>query len=165
MGKICRRLRCDSEHKARSIKHGWMSLVWKNLTGPHKALTSTPSNTAEVNCNGDCEPGFLIQNQCLTSQMLCWINGQKSPQKHYKIKWKAFESSGSHYSCKMGTKPILRSMYLDCNVLVTVGLMQYICPYSVTVVRESKFTSVPQIKVSAFSRDKTCLRCLKTLPR
>ncbi len=26
-------------------RHGWGSLGWKNLTGPHRALTSTPSST------------------------------------------------------------------------------------------------------------------------
>ncbi len=56
------------------------------------------------------------------------------------------------------------SMYSDCNVLVPVGLMQYFRPYSVTIVRKVNLRLYPQIKVSAFSRDKTCLRCLKMLP-
>uniref|UniRef100_A0A0E9SY19 Uncharacterized protein n=1 Tax=Anguilla anguilla TaxID=7936 RepID=A0A0E9SY19_ANGAN len=31
--------------------------VWKNLTGLHKALTSTPSKTTGINCEPNCEPG------------------------------------------------------------------------------------------------------------
>ncbi len=71
----------DSTCKQGLLRHGWMSLVWKNSTGPHKALTLTPSNTFGMNWNGDCEPGFLVQ-QCLTSQMHYWMNAQKFQQKH-----------------------------------------------------------------------------------
>jgi len=37
-----------------------MSLAWKILTGLHKALTSTPLNTFEVNSNEDFELGPLV---------------------------------------------------------------------------------------------------------
>ncbi len=43
-------------HKASSIKK-WFSL---DLTGLHRALTSTPSNT-------DCEPDLITQHQCWTA--------------------------------------------------------------------------------------------------
>jgi hypothetical protein len=36
--------------------------VWKNLTGLHRALTSTPSNTFGINWNTDCEPGLIAQH-------------------------------------------------------------------------------------------------------
>uniref|UniRef100_A0AAZ3SGF1 Uncharacterized protein n=1 Tax=Oncorhynchus tshawytscha TaxID=74940 RepID=A0AAZ3SGF1_ONCTS len=39
-------------------RNGLSRLVWKNLTGLHKALTSTSSNTFGVNWNIDCEPGL-----------------------------------------------------------------------------------------------------------
>ena len=51
-------------HKARSRS------VWKNLTGLHRALISTPSNTFGMNWNTDCKPGLIAQHQCLTSRML-----------------------------------------------------------------------------------------------
>ena len=44
--------------------------VWKNLTGPHRALTSSPSNTFGINWNADCEPGLIAQHQSPTSLML-----------------------------------------------------------------------------------------------
>uniref|UniRef100_A0AAZ3RZJ4 Transposase Tc1-like domain-containing protein n=1 Tax=Oncorhynchus tshawytscha TaxID=74940 RepID=A0AAZ3RZJ4_ONCTS len=34
-------------------RHGWCRSVWKNLTGLHRALTSTPSNTFGMNWNTD----------------------------------------------------------------------------------------------------------------
>ena len=48
-----------------------------NLTGLHRALTTTPSNTFRMNWNADCEPGLITQHQCLTSLMLLWLNGSK----------------------------------------------------------------------------------------
>ena len=54
--------------------------VWKNLTGLHRALTSTPSDTFEMNWNANCEPGLTAQHQCPTSPMLLWLNGSKTPQ-------------------------------------------------------------------------------------
>ena len=55
-------------------------LVWKNLTGLHRALTSTPSNTFGMNWDVDCELGLIAQHQCPTSLMLLWLNGSKSLQ-------------------------------------------------------------------------------------
>lgn len=43
-------------------RHGLMSLVWKNLTRPHRAMTSTPMNIFGMNWNGDCEAGLLVQH-------------------------------------------------------------------------------------------------------
>ena len=67
-------------HKARSIQKCLSRLVWKNLTGLQRALTSTPLNTFRMNWNGDCEPGLIVQHQCPTSLMLLWLNGSKSLQ-------------------------------------------------------------------------------------
>lgn len=39
-------------HKEMSSSH------WCTRTDLHRALTSTPSNTSEINCNGECESGF-----------------------------------------------------------------------------------------------------------
>ena len=69
-----------TRHKARSIQKCLSRLVWKNLTGLQRALTSTPLNTFRRNWNGDCEPGLIAQHQCPTSPMLLWLNGSKSPQ-------------------------------------------------------------------------------------
>ena len=52
-------------------RNGLLRLVWKNLTGLHRALTSTTSNTFRMNCNADCEPGLITQHQCLTSLCSC----------------------------------------------------------------------------------------------
>ena len=35
--------------------------VWKNFTGLHRALTSTQSNTFEINWNSDSEPDLITQ--------------------------------------------------------------------------------------------------------
>ena len=65
-------------------RNGLSRSMWKNLTGLHRALTSTPSNTfgspihrhkcvksnGGMNWNGDCEPGLIVQHQCTTSLML-----------------------------------------------------------------------------------------------
>ena len=40
-------------------RNGLLRLVWKNLTGLHRGLTSTPSNTFGMNWNTDCEPGLI----------------------------------------------------------------------------------------------------------
>ena len=71
-------------------RNGLLSSVSKNLTGLHRALTSTPSNTFGINWNADGEPGLIAQHQCLTSLMLLWLNGSKSQQQCSNIQWKAF---------------------------------------------------------------------------
>ena len=48
-------------------RYGLLRSVQKNLTGLHRALISTPSNTFEINWNADCEPGLIAQHQCPTS--------------------------------------------------------------------------------------------------
>ena len=53
--------------------------VWKNLTGLHRAQTSTPLNTFEMNWNADCEPCLIAQHQCPTSLMPLWLNGNNNP--------------------------------------------------------------------------------------
>ncbi|CDQ86808.1 unnamed protein product [Oncorhynchus mykiss] len=55
-------------------------VVWKNLTGLHRALTSTPSNTFGMNWNAGCESGLIGQHQCPTSLIFLWLNGSMSPQ-------------------------------------------------------------------------------------
>jgi hypothetical protein len=44
-------------------RNGVSRLVWKNLTGLHRALTSTPSNTIGMNWNVACEPGLIALHQ------------------------------------------------------------------------------------------------------
>jgi hypothetical protein len=34
--------------------------VWKTLTGLHRVLTSTPTNTFGMNCNVNSEPGLIF---------------------------------------------------------------------------------------------------------
>ena len=50
-------------HNARSVQNGLSRSVWKSLTGLHRALTSTPSNTFGMNWKADCEPGLIAPNQ------------------------------------------------------------------------------------------------------
>ena len=50
-------------HKARSIQKWLVEIGVENMTGMHRALTSTPSNTFEINWNTDCEPGLITQHQ------------------------------------------------------------------------------------------------------
>jgi hypothetical protein len=88
--------------------------VYKNLTGLHRALTSTPTNTFEINWKADCKPGLIAQHQCPTSLMLLWLNGSKSLQQ-----WssgKPSQNSESCYSSKWGTDSILMPMILEWNV-------------------------------------------------
>ncbi len=101
-----------------------MSLVWKNFT--HRALTSTPSNTLRWT-------GTEIANLAFSSNISAWPHkcsagwmGKNPHRNTTTFCGKPSLSSGSHYSCKMVTNPILMSMYLDCNVFkVPVSLMQY----------------------------------------
>ncbi|KAK3573071.1 hypothetical protein QTP86_012282 [Hemibagrus guttatus] len=44
--------------------------------GLHRALTSTSLNTSGINWNAYYVPGLFAQQQCLTSLMLLWMNGQ-----------------------------------------------------------------------------------------
>ncbi len=75
----------SAQSKVHNDMVNWMSLTWKNLTGPDRTLTSTPSNTFGMNWNGDCEPGFLVQHHC----SIRWM-GKKIQLKNSKILWKAF---------------------------------------------------------------------------
>ena len=53
-------------------RNGLLRSVWKNLTGLHRALTSTPLNTFGMNWNSNYEPGLIALHQCPTSLMLLW---------------------------------------------------------------------------------------------
>ncbi|KAK6322616.1 hypothetical protein J4Q44_G00074080 [Coregonus suidteri] len=50
---------CFSITKRGPYRNGLSRSVWKNLTGLHSALTSTPSNTFGMNWNADCELGLI----------------------------------------------------------------------------------------------------------
>ena len=67
-------------HKSRSIQKWFVEIGVEDLTGLHRALTSTPSNTFGMNWNTECKPDLIAQHQCPTSLMLLWLNGNKSPQ-------------------------------------------------------------------------------------
>lgn len=59
-----------------------------NMTGLYRALTSTPSNTSEMNWNADWEPDNITHHQCWTSLILLWLNGSKCLQPGSNIWWK-----------------------------------------------------------------------------
>lgn len=40
-------------------RNGFPSLLWKNLTGRQRAVTSTPSNPFEMKLSTDCEPDLI----------------------------------------------------------------------------------------------------------
>lgn len=49
--------------------------MWKTFSGPHRNLTSSPSNTFEMNWNRDCEASLLTialldQQAKVTTEML-----------------------------------------------------------------------------------------------
>ena len=67
-------------HKAKSIQKWFVEIGVEELDWPAQSLTSTPSNTFGMNWNAGCEPDIIAQHQCLTSLMLLWLNGSKSPQ-------------------------------------------------------------------------------------
>jgi hypothetical protein len=50
-----------------------------NLTGLHRALTSTLPNTFEINWNADCKSGLIARHPCPISLMLLWLNGSNVP--------------------------------------------------------------------------------------
>ncbi len=62
-------------HKARPIKTWLDEFGVEELDWPTQSHNLNPIK----HWNGDCEPGLLVQHQCLTSQMLCWMNGQTLP--------------------------------------------------------------------------------------
>lgn len=68
----------QSQNKVHKDMVGWV-LVWKNLPGPHRAH-QTPLGWTWMQ----------IASQCLTLSMLHRRNEHKSPQKYFKILWKAF---------------------------------------------------------------------------
>lgn len=107
---------CDPVHIS-------VSLVWKNLTGLHRALCSTPSNTSGINQNKYCETGFFIQLQSLSSNALLNKQMGKNFQRNtLKSCRKPSQKSGSCFRFKVGTNPIL--MCLECNVIKSpVGVM------------------------------------------
>lgn len=63
------------------FQHSLISSVWMNLTGLHLNPIKHLWNELERS---------FIQHHCLTSQMLYHMNGQKFPQKHSNILWKAW---------------------------------------------------------------------------
>ena len=79
-------------HKARAIQKWFVK--WKNLTGLHRALTSTPSKTFRMNWNADCAPGLIAQHRCPTSLMLVdeWKQVPTAMFQH--LVWKAFTEEG-----------------------------------------------------------------------
>jgi hypothetical protein len=82
-------------------------LVWKNLTGLHRALTSTPSNTFGMNWNCDWEPGLIAQ------LMLLWLNGRKYLPSSSGTR---SQKSAGCYISKGGTNSILMPMVLEWAV-------------------------------------------------
>ena len=68
-------------HKSRSIQKWFGEIGVEELDSLHRALTSTPSNTFDINWNADCEPGLIAQISALPPLVLLWLNGSKSPQK------------------------------------------------------------------------------------
>uniref|UniRef100_A0AAZ3RCV3 Tc1-like transposase DDE domain-containing protein n=1 Tax=Oncorhynchus tshawytscha TaxID=74940 RepID=A0AAZ3RCV3_ONCTS len=101
-------------HKARSILKLFVEIVWKNLTGLHRALTSTPSNTFWMNWCTDYEPGLIGQHQCPTSLMLLWLNGSKCPQQCSNILVESLPRRvGAVKAVRGGTNSILMPMFLE----------------------------------------------------
>ncbi len=87
---------------------GWVCCVRTWLA--HTALTSTPSNTLGMNCNGDC--GLFVQHQCLSSQIFYCMNCQNS---HRNTPKSCGQSSGS-YSFKEET---------NSTIMFMIGLNDY----------------------------------------
>lgn len=94
-----------SVHKARSKKNGFPSLVWKNLTGLHRALTSTPP---DIN-----EPDLLTQRRCWTSLKLLRLNWSK-------ITAARFQSLVKSSSCNV---LVFGQWDADCRLLLSLHLL------------------------------------------
>uniref|UniRef100_A0AAZ3PLM5 Uncharacterized protein n=1 Tax=Oncorhynchus tshawytscha TaxID=74940 RepID=A0AAZ3PLM5_ONCTS len=94
-------------------RNGLWRLVWKNLTGLHRALTTTLSNTFVMNWNSDCEPGLIAQHQCPTSRTLLWLNGACPYSNVPTSSGKPSQKNKGCYSSKGGTISILMPMILE----------------------------------------------------
>ena len=94
-------------------RNGLLRLVWKNLTGLHSALTSTPSNSFGMNWNAGCESGLIAPRQCPTSLMLSWLMEASPRSKIPTSSGKPSQKSGSCYSSKRVTNSILMPMILE----------------------------------------------------
>ena len=90
--------------------------VWKNLTGLHRTLTSTPSSSFGMNWNANCEPGLIAQHHCLTSLMLLWLMEASPCSNVPPSSRKPSQKSGGCYCSKGGTTSILRHMILECHI-------------------------------------------------
>ncbi len=113
-------------HEVRPIKRWfYLSLVWKNTTGPHRALTSASSNIFRMNLN------YLSS----TSKMLFWLNGSISKilAKQRRLKQPQIDAKGFG--------DVLRShmdvfilLDMDCIVLrlcpCLISLTFFFCPLS-----------------------------------
>ena len=99
-------------HKARSIQKYCFRSVWKNLTGLHRALTSTPSNTFGMTWYTDCEPGLIAQHQCRPHEC-SWLNGSKSRSNAPISSRKPSQKSRGCYSSEGGPNSILMPMILE----------------------------------------------------
>jgi hypothetical protein len=59
-------------------RNGLLRSVWRNLTGLHRAMTSTPLNTFGMNWNTDCEPGQLAQHSRCHKCSCGWMEASPS---------------------------------------------------------------------------------------
>ncbi len=105
----------------------WMGLVWKNLTGSHRALTSTALNTVWYELEWrlwtrtswpKSVPDLI---HALLDEWSTFQNGQNTP----KSCGEPSQKSRRCYSCKGVTNSILMSTYLKCSVIkVPFGMVR-----------------------------------------
>ena len=94
--------------------NGLSRSVWKNLTGLHRALISTPSNTFGMNWNANCEPDIIAPYQCTTSRMFLWLNGSKCPTAMFQHLVESLPRRvAAVIAAKRGTNSILIPMILE----------------------------------------------------
>lgn len=86
---FCSSMTMHKSAKLVPYRHGWVSSVWKNRPWPKPHQTPLGWTKTEFP---------LIQNQCLTSQMLLWMNGQTFPLTRSLILSNSILMSG----CRMG---------------------------------------------------------------
>ena len=78
--------------RSRKLRRVWLQkrFEWRTEMSAAPLRSYALLNTFRINRNVDCKPDLLVQHQCLTSQMLFWLNRYIFAQTQSKSLWKDF---------------------------------------------------------------------------